>query len=149
MREIDPRDCQHGEADATQEHIEQLQARIAQLEDALCEIVKVYNDAYDNADSPNAVWLYMSDMLVLASEALYLKQVREECATVCDYPSLCGADESYLQARIAQLEEALRNIKNRVCGEAMPNWENTERTGLSRGWIADEVDIALSTHPKK
>jgi hypothetical protein len=31
--------------------------------------------------------------------------------------------------------------------EAMPNWENTPRTGDSRGWIADVCDIALEQTP--
>lgn len=46
-------------------------------------------------------------------------------------------------ARVAQLEESIAKIKNRVCGESMPNWENTTHTGVSRGLIADECDNAM------
>lgn len=45
--------------------------------------------------------------------------------------------------RIERLELALRIIKDRVCGEAHPNWENTPRTGASRMYIADVCDSVL------
>ena len=44
---------------------------------------------------------------------------------------------------IRKLRGALEAVKERVCGEAMPHWENTPRTGVSRGWIADVCDSAL------
>lgn len=47
------------------------------------------------------------------------------------------------QAELGKYRTALLDIKSRVCGDAMPNWENTPHTGYSRGLIADECDIAL------
>ena len=46
---------------------------------------------------------------------------------------------------IERLRLALSVIKDRVCGEAAPNWDNTPATTFSRGWIADECDVALRT----
>jgi len=48
---------------------------------------------------------------------------------------------------IERLRDALRRVKDRVTGEALPKWENTPNTGNSRRWIADECDIALGNVP--
>lgn len=45
--------------------------------------------------------------------------------------------------RVERLELALQVIKDRVCGDAYPNWENTPRTGASRMYIADVCDSVL------
>jgi len=42
-----------------------------------------------------------------------------------------------LESDLAVAVELLRRIKARVCGDALPNWENTPRTTHSRGIIAD------------
>ena len=47
-----------------------------------------------------------------------------------------------LAIRVADLRAKLEAIKNLVCGEAQPNWENTPATTNSRGWIADVCDSA-------
>lgn len=47
-------------------------------------------------------------------------------------------------AKRDDLLTALEKIKGRVSGEALPNFENTERTGISRAWIADIIDITIA-----
>jgi hypothetical protein len=46
-------------------------------------------------------------------------------------------------ARIAELEIALRQVKAIVVGEKNPNWRDQYATTWSRGRIADICDIAL------
>ena len=48
------------------------------------------------------------------------------------------------QAREKAMLAALGNIRIRVCGEAMPSWEDTPRTSASRAWIADIAEWALA-----
>ena len=59
----------------------------------------------------------------------------------------CNDEREAAADEIDRLRNSLLRIKARCCGEAVPHWENTPATGNSRGWIADECDIALGLTP--
>lgn len=54
-----------------------------------------------------------------------------------------AAATSEAEGRIGELVDVIKQIKNRVCGEAKPNWSSDASTTGSRLWIADRCDEAL------
>jgi hypothetical protein len=71
----------------------------------------------------------------------------ERLRSIADSDAGAAGDGMRLHLENDRLRAALRRVKERVCGEALPNWENTPRTGDSRGLIADVCDIALGQAP--
>ena len=49
-----------------------------------------------------------------------------------------------LEQQRDELVDAVTRIKQRVCGEASPNWEHGPMTFASRGYLADLCDSALA-----
>jgi hypothetical protein len=54
------------------------------------------------------------------------------------------SERDALTAQNQELRKALKWIQEHCAGEAMPRWENTPRTGNSRGLILDQTNYALS-----
>ncbi len=51
------------------------------------------------------------------------------------------------QVNSAKLLETIERVKQEVCGDALPNWDNSARTGYTRGRLADLCDMTLVTKP--
>ena len=74
-------------------------------------------------------------------------QYQERGDSICHDDDGCPTEGAVLKREWRAMRDTLARIKARCCGEASPNWENTPATGVSRGWIADECDIALGQTP--
>lgn len=57
-------------------------------------------------------------------------------------------ENSELIDQLARSRDSFQWIKDHVCGEAIPNWQDSMTTTMSRGKIADVCDMALESLPK-
>jgi hypothetical protein len=53
-----------------------------------------------------------------------------------------------LRQQLLAAKNALEKIKQRVCGDKIPHWQDDWRTTNSRMWIADQCDAAVKGEAK-